>query len=103
MGYTEADIDYLQANYVTLQEICAGRPETLETIRALIGDGRLPRPSYVLDDGTEVYPADYFRFVDEAGGPVALRERFAQRLAAAGAGDDLALHWQTYLDGIYGV
>jgi Family of unknown function (DUF6058) len=103
MEYTAADLDYLRENYLTLEQVCAGRPESPEEIRVLIAQGRLPKPSYVLDDGTELYPADYFRFVDEAGGPGTLRARFAERLEAAGAADELELHWQTYMDGIYGV
>ena len=103
MTYTHADLDYLRDNYFTLEQICEGRAESADEIRALISGGRLPKASYVLDDGTELYPADYFRFVDEAGGPAELQRRFAERLAAAGAGDDLDLHWDTYLDGIYGV
>jgi hypothetical protein len=102
MDYTAADLDYLRANYLTLEQVCAERLESPEEIRALIAKRRLPKPSYVLDDGTEMFPADYFRFVDEAGGPEALRPRFAERLEAAGA-DDLDLHWQSYMDGTYGV
>jgi hypothetical protein len=103
MEYTPADLDYLRENYFTLEQVCADRPEAPEEIRALIAQGRLPKPSYVLDDGTELYPADYFRFVDEAGGPGTLRARFAERLEAGGAADELELHWQAYMDGIYGV
>jgi hypothetical protein len=102
MEYTAADLDYLRANYLTLEQVCAERSESPEEIRALIAKGRLPKPSYVLDDGTDMFPADYFRFVDEAGGPDALRALFAERLEAAGA-DDLDLHWRSYMDGIYGV
>jgi len=101
--FTEADLDYLHANYLNAEELCAERPETPAQLRDLIADGRLPKPSYVLDDGTELFPADYFRFVDEAGGPDGLRVRFAERLTAAGARDELDLHWSAYMDGIYGV
>ena len=103
MTYTEADLDYLHANYLTAEELCVDRPESRAELRALIADGRLPKPSYVLDDGTELFPADYFRFVDDAGGPSALQAGFADRLEAAGGGEDLELHWQAYMDGIYGV
>jgi hypothetical protein len=103
IDYTAADLDYLRANYLTLEQVCAERPDSPEEIRALIAKGRLPKPSYVLDDGTELFPADYFRFVDEAGGPAGLRARFAERLEAAGGADDLDLHWQSYMEGIYGV
>ena len=103
MNYTSADLEYLHENYLTLEQVCSERAESPEDIRVLIADGRLPRPSYVLDDGTELYPADYFRFIDEAGGPTALETQFAERLEAAGAGEELDLHWQTYMDGVYGV
>jgi hypothetical protein len=42
-------------------------------VRSWIDDGLLPRPSYVLDDGTEMFPRDYFRLADEAGGIEPLR------------------------------
>jgi hypothetical protein len=103
MDYTAADVEYVRTNYLTLEQVCAERPESPEEIRDLIAQGRLPRASYVLDDGAEMFPADYFRFVDEAGGPDALAGRFAERLVAAGAGEDLDLHWQTYMNGVYGV
>jgi hypothetical protein len=102
MDYTAADTEYVRANYFTLEQLCAARDESPDEIRALIAVRRLPKASYVLDDGTEMFPADYFRFVDEVGGPDALRGRFAERLVTAGAGDDLDLHWQAYMDGIYG-
>lgn len=103
MDYTPADLDYISANYVTLEQLCAGRTQSAEEVGGLISAGRLPKPSYVLDDGTQMFPADYFRFVDEAGGVDALRESFARRLLATDGGADLELHWQTYLEGIYGV
>jgi hypothetical protein len=99
---TTADIAYICANYLTLDELCAGRDETPAEMRRLIEKGLLPRPSYVLEDGTEMFPADYFRLVDEAGGPGALRTSFEERLRAAG-GEDLESDWRAYLGGIYGV
>lgn len=103
MDYTQADLDYIRANYVTLEQLCAGRAESPDQVQRLVSEGRLPLPSYVLDDGTEMFPADYFRLVDEAGGYDALQDAFAERLAAAGGGDELDLHWRTFMDGIYGV
>ena len=102
MDYTAADLEYVQTNYVTLEQLCDERAETPTEVRALIDAGRLPKPSYVLDDGTAMFPVDYFRFVDEAGGPAGLRERFEERFAATG-GSDLDLHWEAYLEGTYGV
>ena len=69
---------------------------------------RLPRPSYVLDDGTEMFPTDYFRLVDEARGVDALPGHFAARHDAAtrarwNVADELERDWQAYLDGTYGM
>jgi Family of unknown function (DUF6058) len=103
-AFTNADIDYVRGNYVTLEEACAGRVETPADVRKLIESGALPRPTYVLDDGTEMVPADYFRLVDDAGGHRALRAHFRERYEAAG-GDPAELDewWEGYLEGLAGV
>jgi Family of unknown function (DUF6058) len=95
---TEADVAYVRANYLTLEEACAGRAETPRDVRRLIAENKLPKPSYVLPDGAEMVPADYFALAD-AG-----REEFARRFLAAG-GDPEAVdeEWQYYLTGDYGV
>ena len=95
---TAADVAYVRANYVPLDEACAGRSETPDEVRRLIAEAKLPQPSYVLPDGTEMVPADYFELAD-AG-----REEFARRFLAAG-GDPATLEeeWEGYLSGAYGV
>jgi hypothetical protein len=106
--YTDADVEYIRANYLTLEELCADRPESAADVAELIDRRALPRPSYVLDDGTGMYPDDYFALPDAAGGPGELPAHFATRYRAAcaandlGAGD-LAADWAAYLDGVYGV
>jgi hypothetical protein len=100
--YTEADLAYFAANYHTLEELCAGTAESPEDMRRMIEERRLPQPSYVLPDGTGMFPADYFRLVDEAGGVDTLREHFAARHRAA-EGSDLEQDWAMYLDGTWGV
>jgi hypothetical protein len=100
--FTDADLAYFSANYVTLEKLCAGRPESPERVQGLIEKRRLPQPSYVLHDGTGMFPADYFRLVDEAGGPDGLRDHFAARHRAAN-GKDLDQDWEMYLDGTWGV
>lgn len=100
--FTEADLTYLAANYLTLEELCAGRAEAPGDVRALIAERRLPQPSYTLPDGTGMFPADYFRLVDEAGGVDGLREHFAARHRAA-KGIDLEQDWKMYLDGTWGI
>jgi hypothetical protein len=106
--FSEADDVYIRANYMTLNELCSGRAETPEQVEALIEQGLLPQPSYVLDGGTAMFPADYFRLVDEAGGARKLREHFAERHRAAtaatrAASDDLGQDWEGYMGGVYGV
>ena len=95
---TAADVAYVRANYLTLDEACAGRAESPDDIRALIAKGTLPQPSYVLPDGTEMVPRDYFAIAD-AG-----RQDFARRfLDAGGSAAALEEEWQGYLSGAYGV
>jgi hypothetical protein len=100
--YTAADLAYFSANYLTLDELCADRADSPDEVRRLIAERRLPAPSYVLPDGTGIFPADYFRLVDEAGGPDGLREHFAARHREAN-GKDLDQDWEMYLDGIWGI
>jgi Family of unknown function (DUF6058) len=108
MEYTAADLEYVASEYVPLAEVCADRPESVEEVQLLIEDGRLPKPSYLLGDGTGMVPRDYFRLVDEAGGPAALRDEFERRHAAACRAEgadpgELQADWEGYISGIYGV
>lgn len=100
--YSNADLDYIRANFATLEELCAGKREGPDEVRALIRGRLLPKPSYVLDDGAEMFPADYFRLSDEAGGPARLRQHFQDGLRATGCAD-VDGEWESYLSGIYGV
>ena len=95
---TAADVAYVKANYVSLEEACAGRPEALEQVRAVAAAGQLPQPSYVLPDGTEMVPADYFAIADAGHG--AFERDF---LAAGGDPDEVDAEWKGYLSGAYGV
>ena len=108
--YSEADLGYFRKHFRTLEEVCTGRPETPDEVRRLIDERKLPQPSYVLDDGTELVPADYFRFVDVAGSVDGLREEYERRyrlaLASNGLGFDIELfdrRWEQFLDGISGI
>jgi hypothetical protein len=105
--FTEADLAYIRANYLTLEDLCAGRAESPAEIATLIRHRRLPQPSYLLDDGTSMFPADYFRLVDEAGGVDKLREHFAARyreaVSHATGMSDLEQDWEEYLNGTYGI
>ena len=104
--FTEADLAYLSANYLTLGELCDGRAESPEDVYPLIEQRTLPQPSYVLPDGTGMFPADYFRLVDDAGGVDRLREHFAERHRAASRRqrvEGVEQDWEMYLDGTWGI
>jgi Family of unknown function (DUF6058) len=102
--FSEADLDYIRANYRSLAQLCLERGEGAEGVRALIRAGQLPAPSYVLPDGSDMVPEDYFLLVDEAGGPRRLRQEFERRYAAAGGvASELEDDWDGYIGGVYGV
>jgi hypothetical protein len=108
--YTDADLAYFREHFATLQEICAGRAETPDDVRRLIAERKLPRPSYVLDDGTELVPRDYFALADAAGGVERVRDEYERRYREAIAANALELdadllerRWDDYLDGISGI
>jgi Family of unknown function (DUF6058) len=95
---TEADIAYIRANYLTLDEACAERAESADDVRRLIAENKLPQPSYVFPDGTEMVPADYFVLADAGS------DEFARRfLAAGGEPSVVEEEWRYYLTGDYGV
>jgi SAM-dependent methyltransferase len=106
--FTKADLAYLHANFMRADDLCAGRAETQRDVTSWIEHGLLPRPSYVLDDGTWMFPTDYFRLPDDAGGHRSLPVHFARRYLAAcrahrGDSDNLEDDWRAYLTGGYGV
>jgi hypothetical protein len=101
---SDADVAYVRANFRSLAELCRERGEPLEEVQALVRDRRLPAASYILPDGSEMVPADYFALVDEVGGPERLRQEFERRhRAAGGAAKELEVDWQGYIDGVYGI
>jgi hypothetical protein len=84
--------------HVTLDQLCANRPETPDDVRAHMLAERLPLPSYLRTDGTEMVPADYFRLADEAGGIDALPSWFARHWTDSA---HAAAEWRAYLAGQY--
>jgi uncharacterized protein DUF6058 len=101
---TEADVLYIHEHFVPLVKACAEGGRAVEEVREAIAAERLPAPSYVLEEGTEMVPRDYLALADEAGGVERLHDHFAHRyLAAGGPKEELGEEWQGYLSGLYGV
>jgi hypothetical protein len=108
--YSEADLAYFGENFRTLAQVCAGRAETPDQVRRLISERKLPRPSYVLDDGTELVPPDYFALLDAAGSVEWVRDEYERRYKTAIAANGLEFdsellerRWESYLDGVSGI
>ncbi|MGH8967225.1 MAG: DUF6058 family natural product biosynthesis protein, partial [Actinomycetes bacterium] len=106
--YSDTDLEYVRAEYRTLEQLCEGRDDDPADVRRQVEAGALPRAAYLLPDGTEMFPPDYFDLVDSAGGVDRLREHFEDRhrsttstlgLLAVDPADD----WDGYLSGEYGV
>jgi hypothetical protein len=103
-AFSDADVTYIRDNYFSLEELCAGRTESTEAVERLIRDRLLPAPAYLLDDGVEMFPADYFVLADQAGGVERLRQHFDSRHRTAGGDSaDLDEDWDGYLSGVYSV
>lgn len=104
----EEDLRYVLTTFLPLEEIA--RREQLEEGRLArwIEAGRLPRPTYLLPDGTAVFPTDLVALVRCAGGIDALPEHFARRIEVAACAIGIASNtresdWEDYLSGEYGI
>ena len=70
------DIAYVRASFRPIDE----------AVRPLVDRGVLPRPTYVLPDGTQMAPEDHAQLLEDAGGDPDAVERHVTTLnAAAGA------------------
>jgi hypothetical protein len=93
--FTGADLAYISENFVTLEVLARSRREAAGDLRARIAQKLAPGPSYVLDDGTEMFSRSY---VDPS------RSEFDRRYRAAGGDpNELAEDWGHHLSGIYGL
>jgi hypothetical protein len=95
---TPADDAYVDRHFVTLDELCVGRDETPDQVRAHMLAGRLPLPSYLRSDGVEMVPADLLDLAGRAGGIDRLPAWFRSWWADQGKA---AEEWRSYLSGQY--
>lgn len=105
--YTSADIEYVEREFVSLEQLCRSSGREVAAVRAQVSAGNLPRPTYVLPDGREMVPASFFVLADAAGSPELAHDEFLRRFqdaaAAVGIDDDPQAEWEAYLSGEYGV
>jgi uncharacterized protein DUF6058 len=95
---TPVDDAYVDRNFVTLDDLCVGRTETPDRVRAHMLAGRLPLPSYLRSDGTEMVPADLLELADRAGGVGRLPVWFQSMWTDRAKADE---EWRSYLSGQY--
>jgi Family of unknown function (DUF6058) len=103
---TEDDIAYIESEFRRLEELRTERGMSPSEIHDLRERRLLPRPTYVLDDGSEMVPQDYFDLLDAATDPDRIQEQFGRELREH-AEDDLSDErvlgeWDAYLSGEYG-
>jgi Family of unknown function (DUF6058) len=101
---SQADRDYIAENFVTLAAACQTAGVGLDEARSLIEAGKLPEPSYLLDESIEIVPPDYFRLLADAGSIDQLKIHFFARYDAAGGVErEREESWDGYIRGVYGV
>jgi hypothetical protein len=92
---TAADDAYVDQYYVPLGRI----PADPDRVRAEMIAGRLPLPSYLRSDDTEMVPADFLALAVQAGGTGELQAWFLSRPWPSA--QVAAEEWQSYLSGQY--
>ena len=105
---SEDDLQYVCSAYLPLEELARREGLPLRRLRDWIADGCLPRPAYLLPDGTPMFPADLLGLVHSAGGIERLPGHFAQRIELAarlvGFGPSTReTDLEDYLSGEYGI
>lgn len=95
---TPADDAYVDRHFVTLDELCVGRTETPDQVRTGMLAGRLPLPSYLRSDGTEMVPPDLLELADRAGGISRLPGWFQSMWTDRAKAHE---EWRSYLSGQY--
>jgi len=104
----EGDLQYVCSEYLPLEELAHRDGIPIRQLRGWIASGRLPRPAYLLPDGTPMFPPDLLALVRSAGGIDSLADHFAQRIELAarlvGFGPSTReTDWEDYLSGEYGI
>jgi hypothetical protein len=95
---TEADDAYVSEYFVPLENLCAARSLRPDVVRQHMLEQRLPLPSYIRSDRTEMVPADLLELSEHAGGIERLGQWFTAHWTDPGRASD---EWRSYLSGQY--
>jgi Family of unknown function (DUF6058) len=95
---TPTDDAYVSQWYAPLEEIAARAGLDASEVRRLMLANRLPLPSYIRSDGTQMVAADLLDLAETAGGVDALPSWFAGRWASP---EKAVVEWDNYLSGQY--
>ena len=95
---TAEDDAYVSAWYVALEELAAAESVDADELRRLMLANRLPLPSYIRSDGTQMVAHDLLELLREAGGADRLRAWFASRWDSP---EEAVIEWDDYLSGKY--
>lgn len=102
--FSEQDKEYIEREFISLQQLCEQEGKDLVTVRSQITAGMLPQPAYVMDGGVEMVADDYFMLLDDAGSLAEMKTCFCKRYVAAGGQQSEAEEeWEGYLTGEYAV
>jgi hypothetical protein len=95
---TTEDDAYVSAWYTPLEEIAIASGVAADELRRLMLANRLPLPSYIRSDGTQMVARDLLALVDDAGGVERLIDWFAARFDSPAKAIE---EWDAYLSGQY--
>jgi len=103
-----ADLRYVLEEFLSLEQLALRERLERHRLEEWIEEGALPRPAYLLPDGTAMFPADLLALARSAGGVEALPAHFARRTELAarlmGVGANTReSDWEDYLSGEYGI
>jgi hypothetical protein len=67
MPLEDHDVGYVRREFVPLADVCSREGIPLAQVRDMVHAEQLPKPPYVLPDGTEMVSDDYFELAHDAG------------------------------------
>jgi Family of unknown function (DUF6058) len=95
---TAEDDAYVSAWYTPLEKLAAAERMDVDELRRLMLANRVPLPSYIRTDGTQMVARDLLELVREAGGADRLPTWFASRWDSP---EEAVIEWDDYLSGKY--